>query len=109
MKKPLSRRKSPSVAKVVLDNQKKRGSKMTSPKLINPLSAVLSTLPPPRLDQTFSSIKPMAPNEVTSRLGRHEAKDILRNAFAKNPNPSENQLNKLAKQCSRPVTVVSKW
>lgn len=45
----------------------------------------------------------------SSRPEKHQAKDILRNAFAKNPQPSDKQLHKLAKECGRPVTVVSKW
>ena len=51
----------------------------------------------------------MASTGESSRPEKHQAKDILRHAFAKNPQPSDSQLLKLAKQCGRSVTVVSKW
>ncbi|KAF8609379.1 hypothetical protein BDV93DRAFT_602053 [Ceratobasidium sp. AG-I] len=51
----------------------------------------------------------MASLGESSRPEKHQAKDILRHAFAKNPQPSDSQLIKLAKQCGRSVTVVSKW
>lgn len=46
---------------------------------------------------------------IETRLDTHGAKSLLRKAFAKNPNPSEEELEKLSKECGRPTRIVSKW
>ncbi|KAB5593843.1 Glycoside hydrolase family 3 protein [Ceratobasidium theobromae] len=69
---------------------------------------------PPNALKGFSSVslQPGASTQVSmtlSRLDTHGAKSLLRKAFAKNPNPSEEELEKLSKECGRPTRIVSKW